>query len=388
MNRTRVALVFGTRPEAVKLAPVHAALMRRGDKFETRVIVTGQHREMLQQMLDAFGVVPDVNLAIMQEGQSLAEITCRALTGLQAVFHDERPDVILVQGDTTTVFAGALAAFYERVAVGHVEAGLRTSDKFSPYPEEINRRLTAPLADMHFAATRRARRNLLAENVDPQSIFVTGNTVVDALQTVASSGRSLQGTDFGWVDDLEGRLVLVTAHRRENLGVPLARVCEAIQRIVERYSDVTVLWPLHFNPLVRKTAHELLDNVPRVRLAEPPDYLDFVPLMQRADLIITDSGGVQEEAPALGVPVLVVRDTTERPEGVEAGIARLVGTDADAIFEAAAALFENPSEYRRMAEGGCPYGDGRASERNCDALESWFDQRAERPADFDWTAGG
>ena len=388
MNRTRVALVFGTRPEAVKLAPVYAALMRRGDKFETRVIVTGQHREMLQQMLDAFGVVPDVNLAIMQEGQSLAEITCRALTGLQSALHDEHPDVILVQGDTTTVFAGALAAFYERVAVGHVEAGLRTSDKFSPYPEEINRRLTAPLADLHFAATRRARRNLLAENVDPKSIFVTGNTVVDALQTVANSGRSLRGTDFEWVDDLDGRLVLVTAHRRENLGVPLARVCEALQRIVERYSDVTVLWPLHFNPLVRKTAHELLDNVPRIRLAEPPDYLDFVPLMQRADLIITDSGGVQEEAPALGVPVLVVRDTTERPEGVEAGIARLVGTDADAIFEAAAALFENPSEYRRMAEGGCPYGDGKASERICDALEYWFDQRKDRPADFDWTAGG
>lgn len=383
MNEPTVAIVFGTRPEAIKLAPIHAELKRRGRPVQ--VIVTAQHREMLDQMLQVFEITPDVDLNIMQEGQSLAGITCRALAGLQETFHQLRPDLVLVQGDTTTVLGGALAAFYERIPVGHVEAGLRTRDKFSPFPEEMNRRLTDVLADCYFAATRRARHNLLGEGLPADSIYVTGNTVVDALQTVLRSDVQLP-EQLGWVDDLEGRLLLVTAHRRENLGVPFSRICQALQEIVERYPDVTVLWPLHPNPLVTRAAHELLDGVERVVLTDPLDYLSFVPVMARADLILTDSGGVQEEAPAVGVPVLVARETTERPEGVEAGVARLVGTETETIVAEASRLLDSPSEYRRMTECGCPYGDGHAAERICDAIDHFFGLRPDRPADFDWSA--
>jgi UDP-N-acetylglucosamine 2-epimerase (non-hydrolysing) len=378
-----VAIVFGTRPEAIKLAPVYTELKRRGRPVQ--VIVTAQHRQMLDQMLAVFGITPDIDLNIMQEGQSLADITCRALTGLLEAFQQLRPDLVLVQGDTTTVLGGAMAAFYAGLPVGHVEAGLRTQDKFSPFPEEMNRRLTDVIADCYFAATRRARHNLLGEGLPAEHIYVTGNTVVDALQTVLQREGQLP-EQLAWVDELPGRLLLVTAHRRENLGVPFSRICQALQEIVERYPDVTVLWPLHPNPLVTRAAHELLDGVPRVVLTDPLDYLSFVPLMARADLILTDSGGVQEEAPAVGVPVLVARESTERPEGVDAGVAKLVGTEPEVIVAEASRLLDSPTEYRNMTDCGCPYGDGQAAGRICDAIDHFFGLRPDRPADFDWQA--
>lgn len=376
-----IALVFGTRPEAIKVAPIYLELKRRGTPVQ--VIVTAQHRDLLDQMLSVFDMPADVDLDIMQEGQTLGDITCRALSGLQDTFRKLRPRAVLVQGDTTTVLGGALAAFYERIPVGHIEAGLRTADKFSPYPEEINRRLTDVITDVYFAATRRARRNLLGEGVPAEAVYVTGNPVVDALRHVLAQNPPLP-EHLGWLDDLDGRLVLTTAHRRENLGVPFTRICEALREIAERYPDVTVLWPLHPNPLVNKAAHELLDGVERVVLTDPLDYFSFVPVMARADLIVTDSGGVQEEAPAVGVPVLVARDTTERPEGVEAGVAKLVGTETETIVFEASRILDSPGEYKRMAEAGCPYGDGQAAARICDALEHFLGDRDDRPADFDW----
>ncbi len=382
MSRVRVTLVFGTRPETIKLAPIYAELTRRADKFHTNIVVTAQHRQMLDQMLGVFGMEPAADLDVMQEGQSLTEVTCRVLQRLEPVLRQLRPDVILVQGDTTTVFAASLAAFYQHVLVGHVEAGLRTGDKFSPYPEEINRRLTSQLADLHFAATPLARANLLAARVSPAAIFVTGNPVVDALRTICEIAPPLRETEFGWVEDLPGRLVLVTAHRRENLGVPLTRICEALQQIVQKHADVTILYPVHPNPAVHDAVHEILDGTERVVLCEPPDYLTFVPLLSRADLIITDSGGLQEEGPALGIPVLVTRDTTERPEGIEAGVAKLVGTETEAIVAAADELLTSPAAYQAMTSGGCPYGDGRAAQRICDALEYAFELRTQPPEEF------
>lgn len=383
MSEPTVALVFGTRPEAIKLAPIYQELKRRNRPVQ--VIVTAQHRGLLDQMLAVFEMTADVDLNIMQEGQTLAQITSRALTGLQETFARLRPDIVMVQGDTTTVLGGALAAFYERIPVAHVEAGLRTQDKLSPFPEEINRRLTDVISDVYFAATRRARHNLLGEGVPPSAVYVTGNPVVDALRTVVERHPALP-EQLGWIEALEGRLILVTAHRRENLGVPFSRICQALQEIVERHRDVTVVWPLHPNPLVTKSAHELLDGVERVVLTEPLDYLSFVPLMAHADLVITDSGGVQEEAPALGVPALVTRDTTERPEGIDAGVAKLVGTETEVIVAEADRVLSSPAEYTRMTEVGCPYGDGQAAARICDALDHFLGRRADRPADFDWPA--
>jgi UDP-N-acetylglucosamine 2-epimerase (non-hydrolysing) len=382
MSDPTVALVFGTRPEAIKLAPVYQELVRRGRPVQ--VIVTAQHRGLLDQMMAVFDMKADVDLDIMQEGQSLGDVTCRALSGLQQTFAKLRPDLVMVQGDTTTVLGGALAAFYEKIPVAHVEAGLRTQDKLSPFPEEINRRVTDVISDLYLAATRRARHNLLGEGISASAIYVTGNPVVDALRAVVDKHPALP-ENLRWLENLEGRVVLVTAHRRENLGVPFARICQALQEIVERHRDVTVVWPLHPNPLVTKSAHELLDGVERIVLTEPLDYLAFVPMMARADLIVTDSGGVQEEAPALGVPVLVTRDTTERPEGIEAGVAKLVGTETEAIVAEAERVLASPTEYRRMTEVGCPYGDGHAAERICDAMDHFLGRRDTRPPDFDWT---
>lgn len=379
MSEPTIALVFGTRPEAIKLAPVYSELKQRGR--DVQVIVTAQHRGLLDQMLSVFDIKVDIDLDIMQEGQSLGQITCRALSGLQEAFQKLRPDVVMVQGDTTTVLGGAMAAFYERIPVAHVEAGLRTRDKYSPFPEEINRRITDVIADIYLAATRRSRHNLLGEGIDPGAVYVTGNPVVDALRTVVDQGLALP-EDLKWIESLEGRLILVTTHRRENLGVPFSRICQALQEIAERYPDVTVLWPLHPNPLVRKAAHELLDGVDRVVLCEPLDYLSFVPIMAQADLIITDSGGVQEEAPALGVPVLVTRESTERPEGIDAGVARLVGTETETIVAEASRILESPTEYARMTEVGCPYGDGKAAGRIVDAVDHFMGARVDRPEEF------
>lgn len=386
MNQRRVAIVMGTRPEAIKLAPVYLELRRR-PTLEPVLITTGQHREMLDQVLSVFGLTPDLDFDIMQHGQTLAEVTARAVTCLDQAYAQCRPEVVLVQGDTATTFVGALAAFYRQLKVGHVEAGLRSGDKYSPFPEEIFRRLTAETADWHFAATERARQNLLAERVNPQAIFVTGNTVIDALHLIMDRRPTLAGTPFEWVDELDGRVLLVTAHRRENLGVPFTRICAAIARLVERFEDLTVVFPMHLNPKVRGAATEMLGSLERVHLCEPADYVTFVPLMARADLIITDSGGIQEEAPALKVPVLVVRDTTERPEGIEAGVVRLVGTQTEDIYRAAEELLTSVTAYARMASGGSPYGDGQAAQRIADALEFSLGMRDAPPEDFVYTPG-
>lgn len=381
MKPRSIAIVLGTRPEAIKLAPVYLELQKR-EQLEPILIATGQHREMLDQVLEVFELTPDLNYDIMEHGQTLAGVTARAITVLDQAFEQREPDIVLVQGDTATTFVGALAAYYRQIDVGHVEAGLRSGDKYSPFPEEIFRQLTAEIADLHFAATSRARDNLLSEGVDPEMVFVTGNTVIDALHRVRAKLPSLSGTEFEWADELNGRILLVTAHRRENLGVPFTRICTAIADIVKRFDDLTVIFPMHLNPKVRGAATELLGGLDRVHLCEPLDYVTFVPLMARSDLIITDSGGIQEEAPALGVPVLVVRDTTERPEGVDAGVVQLVGTETADIFDAASELLTNASAYARMAGGGSPYGDGRASERICDAIEYAAGLREDRPADF------
>ncbi len=384
-----IALVLGTRPEAIKLGPVHRALVSEetGRHFRPVVIVTGQHRQLVDQMLPIFGMTAAVDLDVMDEEQTPASLTGTLVPQLQEALQEQRPDLVMVQGDTTTVLSAALAAFYSQIPVAHVEAGLRTSSKYSPFPEEINRRLTSHVADVHLAPTRRARHNLQAEGIDPHAIFVTGNTIVDAIQWVAERTPDLADTEFAWVKELPGRTALVTVHRRENLGVPFTSICLAFLELVERYPDLDIIFPMHPNPRVRKAAGELLGSAPRVHLCEPPDYLVFVALMQCADLIITDSGGIQEEAPAVGVPVLVVRETTERPEGIQAGVTKLVGTQTGDIVREAAALFDNPSAYEAMASGVNPYGDGRAALRTIAALEQFFGIREEALPDFDWQQG-
>jgi len=365
----KVITVMGTRPEAVKMAPVVQALAAR-DAFEVKVALTAQHREMLDQVMRQFGLSADIDLDIMQPRQTLAEITTRALTGLQQAYDEVKPDIVLAQGDTTTVFAAALAAYYARIPFGHVEAGLRTGNKYSPYPEEMNRRLAGVLADLHFAPTDTARENLLAENVPAEQIFVTGNTVIDALLWAAE--HSTLNTEYAWVDELTGPLVLVTAHRRENWGEPLRQACLGMRDLLERVPDAFLVYAVHRNPVVRETAQEILGSHPRVRLIEPPDYFDFVQLMKRARLILTDSGGIQEEAPSLGVPVLVLRDTTERPEAVTAGVAKLIGPDRARIAEDGARLLLDPQAHAAMAHAANPYGDGKAAQRIADILEAYF----------------
>jgi UDP-N-acetylglucosamine 2-epimerase (non-hydrolysing) len=362
----RVLAVLGTRPEAIKLAPVINKLERH-PAVVSSVCVTAQHREMLDPFLKLFEIVPDHDLNVMQPGQTLFDVTARVLTGMKGVIEAERPDVILVQGDTTTAFAAALAAFYLKVKVGHVEAGLRTEDKYNPFPEEINRRLVTHLADLHFAPTERARANLLAEGIRGETIFVTGNTVVDALFMTLERTRGqdhLRGLSLN-----PGRkLVLVTAHRRESFGARLVNICQALREIVENANDVEIVYPVHLNPNVRATVDRVLRGAERVHLIEPLDYVPFVHLMSRAHLILTDSGGIQEEAPSLGKPVLVMRETTERPEAVEAGAAKLVGTRPDRIVQEALRLLQDPGEYARMANVQNPFGDGQAAKRIVQAL--------------------
>ena len=381
-----IALVLGTRPEAIKLGPVYRVLQSDSASahFRPVVIVTGQHRQLVDQMLPIFGMKAARDLDVMTEDQTPASLTGTLVPRLDEALQEEQPDLVMVQGDTTTVLCAALAAFYRQIPVAHLEAGLRTASKYSPFPEEINRRVTSHIADVHLAPTRRARHNLQAEGIDPNAIFVTGNTIVDAVQWVADRTPDLAGTELAWVDDLPGRMVLVTVHRRENLGVPFTSICLALLELAERYPDLHVVFPMHPNPRVRNAAQELLGSAARVHLCEPPDYLVFVGLMQCADLIVTDSGGIQEEAPALGVPVLVVRETTERPEGIQAGVTKLVGTETEGIVQEAAELLDNPSTYEAMATGGNPYGDGIAAQRVVAALEHFFGLREERPPDFDW----
>ena len=349
----KVLTVFGTRPEAIKMAPL--ALQLKADKrFEARVCVTAQHREMLDQVLTLFGVVPDYDLNIMKPGQDLNDITCEILRGLKPVFEDWRPDIVLVHGDTATTFATSLACYYQKIAVGHVEAGLRTGNLYSPWPEEGNRKLTGALADIHFAPTSTSQQNLIREGVDPSKIHVTGNTVIDALLKVVEKLESDQGLAaeqarlFPMLDS-DKRLILVTGHRRERFGGGFERICQALADTAKRHPNIQIIYPVHLNPNVREPVRRLLSSVDNIHLVEPLDYLPFVYLMNRADIILTDSGGIQEEAPSLGKPVLVMRDTTERPEAVEAGTVKLVGTDVNRITSELTNLLDDNEAYKRMS---------------------------------------
>jgi UDP-N-acetylglucosamine 2-epimerase (non-hydrolysing) len=359
----KVLTVFGTRPEAVKLAPVIRALARHPDRVTSRVCVTAQHRDMLDQVLRIFDIQPDYDLDVMQDNQTPTQVASVVLARLEPILKAEQPDWVLVQGDTTTVAAAALAAFYNRSRVGHVEAGLRTGDRWQPFPEEINRRVAGVIADRHFAPTRRSRDNLLRENVPADSILVTGNPGIDALRWIVAQPEGDVAREL-LLEAPEARTILVTAHRRENFGEPLRAICRALREIAERYDgSVRIIYPVHRNPNVWGPAHELLDDVPHMTLRPPLDYLSNLQLMSRAHLVITDSGGIQEEASALGVPALVLRDVTERPEGVETGALRLVGTDPHRIVAEASRLLDDPTEYARMAQAENPFGDGHAAER-------------------------
>ncbi|SHJ23685.1 non-hydrolyzing UDP-N-acetylglucosamine 2-epimerase [Desulfofundulus thermosubterraneus] len=379
----KVLTVFGTRPEAIKMAPLIKELQRHPDRLLCRVAVTAQHREMLDQVLHLFQIVPDHDLDIMRPGQSLFDITRRALDGLEQVMAREKPDLVLVHGDTTTTFVAALAAFYFQIPVGHVEAGLRTGDKYSPFPEEINRHLTAVVTDLHFAPTATARDNLLREGVAPEKIFVTGNTVIDALLATVDPHYRFGDAGLAGIDYRRRRVLLVTTHRRENLGEPMQEIYLALRDIVALYPDVEVVFPVHKNPAVRGVVQEVLGELPRVHLIEPLSYQPFVNLMNRCYLVLTDSGGLQEEAPALGKPVLVLRNTTERPEAIRAGTVRLVGTTREAVFNETRLLLDDAARYRQMAEAVNPYGDGRASRRISQAILYHFGLSDEPPEPFE-----
>lgn len=381
----RVLSVVGTRPEAIKLAPVILRL-HKAPGIQGAVCATGQHREMLDQVLGLFGIVPDYDLDVMQPGQDLYDVTSRVLLAMRGVLEQERPDIVLVQGDTTTCLSAALAAFYAGVPVGHVEAGLRTGDLAAPFPEEANRSLVTRITALHFAPTDQSRENLLREGVDPDSISVTGNTVIDALLSIRARAAAL--TDFPFPEALradwqnpDGRRLLVTGHRRENFGPGFENLCNAIAELAKRHSDWQVIYPVHLNPNVQEPVRRILGDVKNVALIEPLDYLPFVWLMDTADVILTDSGGIQEEAPSLGKPVLVMRDVTERPEAVEAGTVRLVGTDRNKIVTGVESVMLDDATYKRMSKAHNPYGDGKAAERIQAAIESWAGIGSARAAD-------
>ncbi|OJU53037.1 MAG: UDP-N-acetylglucosamine 2-epimerase [Acinetobacter sp. 39-4] len=370
----KVLLVFGTRPEAIKMAPLALKLKQFSHDFETKVCVTGQHRQMLDQVLELFDLDPDFDLDLMKPQQTLSDITSGVLKGLEKVFETWHPDLILVHGDTATTFAASLAAYYHKIDIGHVEAGLRTGDLYSPWPEEANRKLTSVLANYHFAPTDSAYENLVKENIDIQNIIVTGNTVIDALLQVKLKIEQNQdlvkkvGSGFAFLD-ANKKMILVTGHRRENFGQGFLNICSALSNIAKRFTDVQIVYPVHLNPNVQQPVNQLLADIDNIFLIDPQDYLPFVYLMNRSYLILTDSGGIQEEAPSLGKPVLVMRDTTERPEAVNAGTVRLVGTDVSTIENAVVELLENPNIYAKMAEAHNPYGDGTACQQIIDFLK-------------------
>ena len=376
-NQLKVMTVFGTRPEAIKMAPLVKELGKYPDHIKPIVTVTAQHREMLDQVLQIFEITPDYDLNIMKERQTLLEVTTRSLEGLNQVLADVKPDIVLVHGDTTTTFVASLAAFYHSIPIGHVEAGLRTHNKYSPYPEEMNRQLTGVLADLHFSPTSQSKQNLLMENKREDGIYITGNTAIDALKTTVRDNYTHPVLDKLGND----RLILMTAHRRENTGKPMENMFRAIRRLVEKHVDVQVVYPVHMNPVVREIANRVLGEHERIHLIEPLDVIDFHNFASRAYLILTDSGGVQEEAPSLGVPVLVLRDTTERPEGIEAGTLKLAGTDEETIFDLADGLLSDPAAHDKMAHASNPYGDGYASERIVKAILHHFGKE-ERPSDL------
>lgn len=359
----KVMTVFGTRPEAIKMAPLVKELKSRKE-IECIVCVTAQHRQMLDQVLEVFDIKPDYDLDIMKQGQTLGDITSRVLSGLDEVIKETKPNIILVHGDTTTTFAGALAAYYNQVDIGHVEAGLRTWNKYSPYPEEMNRQMVGVLADMHFAPTENSKKSLLNEGKDESKIYVTGNTAIDALATTVKN--EYNHLVFDWIGN--DRLILLTAHRRENLGEPMRGMFKAIKRITEEFDDVKVVYPVHLNPKVRDVANEVFGDDDKVKLIEPLEVIDFHNFIAKSYLILTDSGGIQEEAPSLGKPVLVLRDTTERPEGIDAGTLKLAGTDEETIYKLTKELLESKEEYEKMSKASNPYGDGKASKRIADAI--------------------
>ena len=359
----KVMTIFGTRPEAIKMAPLVKELKARKE-IECIVCVTAQHRQMLDQVLETFEIKPDFDLNIMKPGQTLSDITSRALKGVEEVIREVHPDIVLVHGDTTTTFAGALAAFYNQVDIGHVEAGLRTWNKYSPYPEEMNRQMVGVMADMHFAPTENSKNSLLKEGKKPETIYVTGNTAIDALKTTVN--KEYTNPIFDWLGN--DRLILLTAHRRENLGEPMRHMFKAIKRIVDEFDDVKVIYPVHLNPKVRMVADEILGNDRKVKLIEPLEVIDFHNFINRSYRILTDSGGIQEEAPSLGKPVLVLRDTTERPEGIKAGTLKLAGTNEQTIYTLTKELLTNVEIYEKMSSASNPYGDGKASKRIADAI--------------------
>lgn len=367
-----IVTIFGTRPEAIKMAPVVHQLRQWPSEFKTTVVVTAQHREMLDQVLSLFDIQPDYDLDIMRPNQTLFDVTTRALTGLQSVLQETKPDMVLVQGDTTTAFVAALASYYLKIPVAHIEAGLRTYDKYQPFPEEINRSLISVIADLHFAPTEPARQNLLHAGIVPERISVTGNTVIDALLSQVRPDYQFEQPPLCDLDFAQRRVILVTAHRRENFGEPMRHICQALRQIVEADATVEIVFAVHRNPNVRAEVETILRDVPRIHLLDPLEYLPFVQVMSRAHLILTDSGGVQEEAPSLGVPVLVLRNVTERPEGVAAGTLRLVGTDPHQITSAALHLLTDQAAYQRMAQAANPYGDGLASQRIVNVLVNFL----------------
>lgn len=367
-KKWKVMTIFGTRPEAIKMAPLVLELQKHPDTIEPLVTVTAQHREMLDQVLETFKITPDFDLNIMKDRQTLTDVTMRAMQGLDEVMKEAKPDIVLVHGDTTTTFAASLAAFYNQIAIGHVEAGLRTHNKYSPYPEEMNRQLTGVMADIHFSPTEKSAQNLLDENKKAETIYITGNTAIDALQTTVRETYTHPilekiGTD---------RMILLTAHRRENLGQPMRNMFRAIKRLISEHDDIQVVYPVHMNPAVREVADEVLGRDSRIHLIEPLEVLDFHNFAARSFFILTDSGGIQEEAPSLGKPVLVLRDTTERPEGISAGTLKLAGTDEETIYGMAKELLTDEKAYKAMSQASNPYGDGKASARIVSALHDYF----------------
>lgn len=378
MKKIKVMVVFGTRPEAIKMAPLILQLKKQSEKFETMTVVTAQHRQMLDQVLQTFNIEPDIDLDIMGKSQTLTDITVKILNQLDKLLKEGKPDIILVHGDTTTTFATSLAAFYNQVRIGHVEAGLRTWEKYSPFPEEMNRQMTDAVTDLYFAPTMQSKENLIKENHDEKNIFVTGNTAIDALKLTVQENYH---HDVLEQIPSNHQLILVTMHRRENQGEPMRRVFRTLRQVVEAHGDVEVIYPVHLSPAVQEVAKEILSNHPQIHLIEPLDVVDFHNIAARSYFIMSDSGGVQEEAPSLGKPVLVLRDTTERPEGVTAGTLKLVGTESENIREAMETLLTDETVYHQMSQAGNPYGDGRASERIVEAIAYYFGYAA-RPKNF------
>ena len=374
MKKIKVMTIFGTRPEAIKMAPLVKELEKNSDRIESIVCVTAQHREMLDQVLKIFDIKPDYDLDIMHERQTLVNIATRALEGLDEIMKEVKPDVVLVHGDTSTTFAGSLAAYYNQILLGHVEAGLRTYDKYFPFPEEINRRITGVIADMHFAPTKRNENNLLSENTPKENIYVTGNTVIDALKTTVKDDYEFSDEGLKTLNWDTKKVIVMTAHRRENLGEPLKNICRAVLRIVNDFDDVEVVYPVHLNPAVREVVFDILGNHDRIKLIDPVNADELHNAIKRGYLVLTDSGGLQEEAPSLGKPVLVLRNETERPEAIDAGTVKIAGVNEDNIYNMTKELIENVNEYEKMAHAVNPYGDGHASERIVKAIIERFDK--------------